>query len=275
MKVGFIGAGNMGGAIMRGAFQHGFLKPYETMVYDVSEQQLASVTAVYPIHVAESNVQLARECEFLILAVKPVFLRGVLDEIQKYVHNKKIISIAAGWSRAMLTEALGRENSAQVLRVMPNTPALVGAGYTAICEEHTFNKAALAWAKELFSTLGMVQVLPERLFDAVVAVSGSSPAYVYMFIDAMADGAVRLGMPRKMAIQAAAQAVLGSAKMVLDTGEHPDALKDNVCSPGGTTIEAVHALEKNGFRGIVMEAMDACARKNRKMSTPPDRRGKL
>lgn len=275
MKVGFIGAGNMGGAIMRGAFQHGFLKPYETMVYDVSEQQLASVTAVYPIHVAESNVQLARECEFLILAVKPVFLRGVLDEIQKYVHNKKIISIAAGWSMAMLTEALGRENSAQVLRVMPNTPALVGAGYTAICEEHTFNKAALAWAKELFSTLGMVQVLPERLFDAVVAVSGSSPAYVYMFIDAMADGAVRLGMPRKMAIQAAAQAVLGSAKMVLDTGEHPDALKDNVCSPGGTTIEAVHALEKNGFRGIVMEAMDACARKNRKMSTPLDRRGKL
>ena len=275
VKVGIIGAGNMGCAIMRGAFQHGFLKPYETMVYDVSEQQLASVTAVYPIHVAESNVQLARDCEFLILAVKPVFLRGVLDEIQKYVHNKKIISIAAGWSMAMLTEALGRENSAQVLRVMPNTPALVGAGYTAICEEHTFNKAALAWAKELFSTLGMVQVLPERLFDAVVAVSGSSPAYVYMFIDAMADGAVRLGMPRKMAIQAAAQAVLGSAKMVLDTGEHPDALKDNVCSPGGTTIEAVHALEKNGFRGIVMEAMDACARKNRKMSTPPDRRGKL
>ena len=275
MKVGFIGAGNMGGAIMRGAFQHGFLKPYETMVYDVSEQQLASVTAVYPIHVAESNVQLARECEFLILAVKPVFLRGVLDEIQKYVHNKKIISIAAGWSMAMLTVALGRESSAQVLRVMPNTPAPVGAGYTAICEEHTFNKAALAWAKELFSTLGMVQVLPERLFDAVVAVSGSSPAYVYMFIDAMADGAVRLGMPRKMAIQAAAHAVLGSAKMVLDTGEHPDALKDNVCSPGGTTIEAVHALEKNGFRGIVMEAMDACARKNRKMSTPPDRRGKL
>ena len=275
MKVGFIGAGNMGGAIMRGAFQHGFLKPYETMVYDVSEQQLASVTAVYPIHVSESNVQLARECEFLILAVKPVFLRGVLDEIQKDVHKKKIISSAAGWSMAMRTEALGRENSAQVLRVMPNTPALVGAGYTAICEEHTFNKAALAWAKELFSTLGMVQVLPERLFDAVVAVSGSSPAYVYMFIDAMADGAVRLGMPRKMAIQAAAQAVLGSAKMVLDTGEHPDALKDNVCSPGGTTIEAVHALEKNGFRGIVMEAMDACARKNRKMSTPPDRRGKL
>ena len=112
-------------------------------------------------------------------------------------------------------------------------------------------------------------------FDAVVAVSGSSPAYVYMFIEAMADGAVRLGMPRKMAIQAAAQAVLGSAKMVLSTGEHPAALKDNVCSPGGTTIEAVQALEKNGFRAAVLEAMEACARKNRKMTTPSERRGKL
>ena len=173
---------------------------------------------------------------------------------------------------AMLTDILGRENGVQTLRVMPNTPALVGAGFTAICEENTFSKASLGWAKELFATLGVVQVLPESLFDAVVAVSGSSPAYVYMFIEAMADGAVRLGMPRKMAIQAAAQAVLGSAKMVLATGEHPASLKDNVCSPGGTTIEAVQSLEKNGFRGAVLEAMDACARKNRKMTTPADRR---
>ena len=260
---------------MRGAFQGGFLKPYETMVYDVSEQQLAALTASYPVNVAESNVQVARECEFIILAIKPVYMRGVLEEIQKYSYNKKIISIAAGWSTAMLTEILGRENGIQVLRVMPNTPALVGAGFTAICEENSFSKASLGWAKELFATLGVVQVLPERLFDAVVAVSGSSPAYVYMFIEAMADGAVRLGMPRKMAIQAAAQAVLGSAKMVLSTGEHPAALKDNVCSPGGTTIEAVQALEKNGFRAAVLEAMEACARKNRKMTTPSERRGKL
>ena len=275
MKIGFIGAGNMGCAIMRGAFQGGFLKPYETMVYDVSEQQLAALTAAYPVNVAENNIQIARECEFIILAIKPIYMRGVLEEIQKYCYNKKIISIAAGWSMAMLTEILGRDNSAQVLRVMPNTPALVGAGFTALCEENSFSKASLGWAKELFSTLGVVQVLPERLFDAVVAVSGSSPAYVYMFIEAMADGAVRLGMPRKMAIQAAAQAVLGSAKMVMTTGEHPAALKDNVCSPGGTTIEAVQSLEKNGFRSAVLEAMDACARKNRKMSAPADRRGKL
>ena len=122
MKIGFIGAGNMGCAIMRGAFQGGFLKPYETMVYDVSEQQLAALTAAYPVNVAENNIQIARECEFIILAIKPIYMRGVLEEIQKYCYNKKIISIAAGWSMAMLTEILGRDNSAQVLRVMTIRP---------------------------------------------------------------------------------------------------------------------------------------------------------
>ncbi len=275
MKVGFIGAGNMGGAIMKGAFQKGFLKPYETMVYDVSEQQLAALTAAYPVQVAESNTHLAKECEWIILAVKPIYMRGVLEEIQKYTRNKKIISIAAGWSMDMLFEVLGRENSAQVLRVMPNTPALVGAGCTALCEETSFTKASLAWARDLFATLGLVLIVPERLFDAVVAVSGSSPAYVFMFIEAMADGAVKQGMPRKQAIQAAAQAVMGSAKMVLETGEHPAVLKDNVCSPGGTTIEAVEALEKGNFRGTVMQAMEACVKKNQRMTMASDRRRKL
>lgn len=263
--VGFIGAGNMGFAIMKGAFQNGFLKPYETMAYDVNEAQLASLKSCYPVNAAESNVQLAKECEWIILAIKPIFMRGVLEEIKRYIHNKKVISIAAGWTMDMLTEAIGKENGAQMLRVMPNTPALVGEGFTALCEENTLTKVSMQWAKELFSNLGMVQVLPERLFDAVVAVSGSSPAYVYMFIEAMADAAVKLGMPRKLAIQAAAQSVFGSAKMVLNTKEHPAVLKDNVCSPGGTTIEAVEALEKGGFRGIVMEAMEVCAQKNRRM----------
>lgn len=264
--VGFIGAGNMGGAIMKGAFQSGFLKPYETVVYDVSEQQLSSLKEIYPVQTASSNVELVKQCEFIILAVKPVYMRSVIDEIQKYVRNRRIISIAAGWTMNMLSEALGKENGPQILRVMPNTPALVGAGYTAFCEESNFNKQGMQWAKQLFSTLGIVQVVPERLFDAVVAVSGSSPAYVFMFIEAMADCAVKLGMTRKQAIQAAAQAVYGSAKMVLDTSEHPAVLKDNVCSPGGTTIEAVEALEEKGFRGAVMEAMTRCAEKNQRMS---------
>ena len=149
---------------------------------------------------------------------------------------------------------------------MPNTPALVGAGLTALCEETTLSQADLEWAKALFETLGMIQLVPERLIDAVIAVSGSSPAYVFMFIEAMADAAVKLGMFRPMAIESAAQAVMGAAKMVLDTHQHPAVLKDNVCSPGGTTIEAVQMLEKGGFRAAVMDAMIACAEKNQQMT---------
>ena len=151
-------------------------------------------------------------------------------------------------------------------RLGPNTPALVGAGLTALCEETTLEASSFEWAKKLFQTLGMVQVIPERLIDAVIAVSGSSPAYVFMFIDAMADAAVKLGMPRAMAIESAAQAVMGSAKMVLETKLHPAVLKDQVCSPGGTTIEAVQTLEEEGMRAAVIKAMVACAEKNQQMT---------
>lgn len=272
MKLGVIGAGHMGSTILRAAFQHNYVKSYETTIFDVNEEQVKAITGAYPMIVAESNIQLAKECECILLAVKPQYIRGVLDEIQKYIRNKRIISIAAGWSMDMLLDVLGKDCSVQVLRVMPNTPALVGEGFTALCEETTFNKLALNWAKGLFGCLGTVQVIPERLFDAVVAVSGSSPAYIYMVIEAMADAAVELGMPRSIAIQAAAQSVLGSAKMVLETGEHPAKLKDDVCSPGGTTIEAVHVLEKAGLRGAVMDAMSACAQKNRKIAAAYERR---
>lgn len=266
MKVGFIGAGNMGGAIMKGAFQKGVLKPYETMVYDISPKAISDLTEVYPVGVADSNIQIAKDCECIVLAIKPQYMQSVLDEIQKYIRNKKVISIAAGWSMDMLSDALGKENGPQIMRVMPNTPALVGEGYTAIAEKTTFTKPMQAWAKELLSSLGEVQVISERLFDAVIAVTGSSPAYVFMLIEAMADGGVKLGMPRQMAIHAAAQAVYGSAKMVLETNQHPAVLKDNVCSPAGSTIDAVEALEQGGFRGTVLNAMNKCAQKSRKMT---------
>ncbi|MDD3334216.1 MAG: pyrroline-5-carboxylate reductase [Eubacteriales bacterium] len=274
MKVGVIGAGNMGGTIMRAAFQAGVLKPYETTVFDTNEEQLHKLSEAYPVIIAENNMMLAKECDCILLAVKPNYVRGVLEEIGRYARNKRLISIAAGWSMDMLTDAFGKESCPQILRVMPNTPALVGAGFTALCEETTFNKIGLLWAKELFSCLGMVQMVPERLFDAVVAVSGSSPAYIYILIEAMADGAVKLGMPRALAQQAASQAVLGSAKMVLESGDHPGKLKDDVCSPGGTTIDAVAVIEKSGFRGIIMEAMEVCAQKNKKLAAAYDRRDK-
>lgn len=264
MKVGFIGAGNMGGAILKGALKNGFLSCKDVMVFDVNQQLLADWKQTFQVQPAQSNMHLAQMCDWIVLAVKPVFLSAVLQEIKPYLKDQKVVSIAAGWSVEMLKNACGEE--VQLLRVMPNTPALVGAGFTALCEETNLDAPSLDWARRLFETLGVVQLVPERLMDAVIAVSGSSPAYVFMFIEAMADAAVKLGMPRAMAIEAAAQAVMGSARMVLETKQHPAVLKDQVCSPGGTTIEAVQMLEEKGMRSAVMSAMCACAEKNQRMT---------
>ena len=148
---------------------------------------------------------------------------------------------------------------------MPNTPALVGEGMTAICDDTTFSQEDFDYARGIFDAVGKTKVLPERLFDGVIAISGSSPAYVYMMIEAMADAGVREGIPRTQAYEMAAQSVLGSALMVLSSGTHPAALKDAVCSPGGTTIEAVEELERKGFRAAIMDAMKACAEVNRNL----------
>jgi len=273
MKMGFIGAGNMGGAILKGILEHHFLNANDIMVYDINQQLCNTLKERYGITTAVSASELTQSCEWIILAVKPVFLKDVFQEIKRFLSGKKLISIAAGWSTEMLfLETDGAD--VQIARVMPNTPALVGAGMTALCEDTNLEKSDFDWVKELFETLGEVEIFPERLFDAVIAVSGSSPAYVFMFIEAMADAAVKLGMPRKTALHAAAQSVLGSAKMVLDTQEHPAVLKDQVCSPGGTTIEAVQVLEMNGLRSAVMQAMVACADKNQKIMEQQKGKGK-
>ena len=273
MKFGVIGMGNMGSTILKAAIQNDYIKAYETNIYDINPEQCKKFSNVYPVTVMENNLQMIKESDFILLAVKPQYMKGLLQEIQRHVRNKRLISIAAGWTMEMLRDGLlVHDSGTQLLRVMPNTPALVGEGYTAFCEETTFNAASLKWAKGLFSCLGMVQSFPESLFDAVVATTSSSPAYVYMFIEAMADAAVADGMPRAQAYKFAAQSVLGSAKMVLCSEEHPAQLKDNVCSPAGTTIEAVAVLEKSGFRGIVMNAMDACAQRNRKFAQAYERR---
>jgi len=170
-----------------------------------------------------------------------------------------IVTIAAGITLESMNNALG--DAAKVIRTMPNTPALVGQGMSAICANKNITKEELKDVVKIFESFGKVEILEENLIDIVPAVSGSSPAYVYMFIEALGDGAVLQGMPREMAYRMAAQAVLGAAKMVLDTGEHPGKLKDNVCSPGGTTIKAVYTLEKNNFRAAVISAMESCSGK--------------
>lgn len=267
MRFGLIGAGNMGGTILKAAIQKDFIDATDAVAFDVVAAQTDKLVAEYPgVTIAKSNQELAQMCDCILLGVKPVFMEGVLKEIAPYVNGKAIISIAAGWSMEMLNAALGKDHNAMVLRVMPNTPALVGEGYTALCEETTLSKEWLEWAQKLFDCLGESALVPERLFDAVIAVTGSSPAYIYTLIDAMALGGVQQGMPRAMAQRAAAQAVLGAAKMVLETGEHPCKLRDDVCSPAGTTIAAVDVLKNTGFESSVMAAMAAAADRNREMT---------
>ena len=180
------------------------------------------------------------------------------------VNEKKIIiSIAPGKTLAWLEEQFGKK--VKLVRCMPNTPALVGEGMTGVCCNEEVSDAEMQDVLKILESCGKAEMLPERLIDVVVSVSGSSPAYVFMFIEAMADAAVAQGMPRKQAYQFAAQAVLGSAKLVLETGMHPGELKDMVCSPAGSTIEGVRILEKNGFRGAVFEALKGAADKGKKM----------
>ena len=265
MKLGFIGAGNMGTAILKGVLESGFLKPEEIAVFDVNQEQSIRFAGGKPVRIAETEEALVEGCERILLAVKPIYMNDVLQKARPLAKEKEFISIAAGWTFAMMTGVLDEQSGAQVLRVMPNTPAMVGEGFTAICEQTTLSHESLEWAKALFATLGEVAVLPESQFDAIVALTGSSPAYVFMFIEAMADAAVAGGMPRSQAYTFAAQAVLGSAKMVLETGKHPGELKDMVCSPAGTTIQAVRVLEEKGMRSSVFEAMMKCLDISRKM----------
>lgn len=265
-RLGMIGAGNMGSAILRGIVDAGYVKDSQITVFDVNRKKLREISEDIPgVILAADCRDLAENSDMIILAVKPIYVQEVIDEIRPCLHHKAVLSIAAGWTVSMLEKAL-RDSGASWLRVMPNTPALVGEGMTAICDDTTFSQEDFDFAKGIFDAVGKTRVLPERLFDGVVAISGSSPAYVYMMIEAMADAGVREGLPRTYAYEMAAQSVLGSALMVLSSGTHPAALKDAVCSPGGTTIEAVSALEKNGFRNAIIEAMRACAEKSRNMS---------
>lgn len=258
MKLGFIGTGNMAGAIMGGIIRKKVFLPEEIIGSDIMEAGRERVRAEYGIHVTDDNCRAARESEVLILSVKPQFYAQTIAQIRDCIREDQlIITIAPGKTLKWLEEQFGKP--VKIVRTMPNTPALVGEGMTAMCPNEYVTAEETKYARKILESFGKVEVVPEHLIDAVVAVSGSSPAYVFMMIEAMADAAVAEGMPRAQAYEFAAQAVYGSAKMVLETGRHPGDLKDMVCSPAGTTIEAVRVLEKEGFRSSLMEAMKACA----------------
>lgn len=260
MKVGFIGCGNMAGAMLKGIIQNQIVSAKEIIGSDLSETMRNKVKEDLGIEVTADNQQVAREAEILFLAVKPQFYEEVIQEIKDVVtQSQLIVTIAPGKTLQWLGEQFGKK--VKIVRTMPNTPALVGEGITAACYNEQVSAEELEAVVKILEGFGKCEVISEHLMDVVVSVSGSSPAYVFMFIEAMADAAVADGMPRNQAYQFAAQAVLGSAKMVLETGKHPGELKDMVCSPGGTTIEAVRVLEEKGMRSAVIEAMKACTKK--------------
>ena len=254
-KIGFIGMGNMGHAILKGALKE---YPAEEMIFCAKTSETKTkVHAETGVEYTDNNAECANRCKYLVLAVKPQFYESVITEIKdKVTEDKIIITIAPGKTLAWLEEKFGKK--VKIVRTMPNTPAMVMEGMTAASPNSYLSEEEVKYACHILESFGKVEVIPERLMDAVVGVSGSSPAYVFILIEAMADAAVSDGMPRAQAYKFAAQAVMGSAKMVLETGKHPGELKDMVCSPAGTTIEAVRVLEGTGFRSSVIEAMKAC-----------------
>ena len=260
MKLGFIGCGNMAGAIIGGILKNHICKAEEILGSAPTEAGRKKAEEAYGIRMTGDNKLVVVESEIIFLAVKPQYYESVLNEIKENADESKIfVSIAPGKTLEWMELILGKHT--KIVRTMPNTPALVGEGMTAVCVNSCVTEQDMEKVTRILSACGQVEVVSEKLMDVVVGVSGSSPAYVFMFIEAMADAAVADGMPRVQAYRFAAQSVLGSAKMVLDTGKHPGELKDMVCSPGGTTIQAVRVLEEKGLRSAVFEATDTCIKK--------------
>jgi pyrroline-5-carboxylate reductase len=260
-KIGFIGCGNMASAMIGGILSAGVLKPEDIVASNHTTPKLERVKERFGIETTTDNRVVAAESEILVLAVKPQYYAGVIEEISDDVPDASVVvTLAPGKTLEKLRDLFGRD--LKLIRTMPNTPALVGEGMTALCPGSLVTEQELAEVSRIFGSFGKTEVVAESMMDAVVAVSGSSPAYVFMLLEAMADAAVMGGLPRAKAYEFAAQSVLGSAKMMLETGKHPGELKDMVCSPAGTTIEAVAALERTGFRGDVIEAMRACMEKS-------------
>ena len=256
-KIGFIGCGNMGTAMLKGILASGKRKAEDIMISCRTKETLEEKKAAYGVNITTDNREVAEFADLLFLAVKPQFYEGVIAQIQDAVTVQKlVVSIAPGKTLSWFEQQFGR--LVKIIRTMPNTPAMVGTGMMGMCAGSMVTEEELQQVRDVCSGFSETEVVPEHLMDVVTAVSGSSPAYVFLFIEAMADAAVAGGMPRAQAYKFAAQAVMGSAKMVLETGMHPGELKDMVCSPAGTTIQAVRVLEEKGMRSSVFEAMMKC-----------------
>ncbi len=264
-KIGFIGTGNMGSAMIGGIVGAGVIKGENVFIFDPNASKVKELKKDYGVSVSATAKELTKACDWVVVAVKPNIYPLVLSDIKADLDaSKVVVSIAAGVTIKQMEDIIGADKN--IIRTMPNTPALVGEGITAICPNDIVADKEVEDLMTVFGGFGKAEKVKESLIHAVIGVSGSAPAYVFMFIEAMADAAVQGGMPRGKAYTFAAQTVMGAAKMVTETGMHPGALKDMVCSPGGTTIEAVRNLERTGFRSAVIESMVACMDKSKKMS---------
>ena len=262
-KFGFIGMGNMGYAMLKGLLS--VYTPSDIIFTCPDLEKCKRISQETGVRYAESNAECANNAQYVVLAVKPQVYNVVLKNINNVIREDSVvISIAPGISIDNIKSQLGI--NARVVRAMPNTPALVGEGMTGVAyDKENFSFEEREVIDSFFNSFGKVVYVSENQMNAIVCASGSSPAYVYMFIEALADSAVKYGIKREDAYKLVAQTVLGSAKMVLETGEHPGVLRDKVCSPGGTTIAGVSALEEWGFRNAVIKAEDASYEKGKKM----------
>lgn len=264
-NIGFIGCGNMAEAMI-GSIVKSNLVPAENIT--ATKRKVSAkerLAEKYGINIISNNKQAARQSDFLILAVKPHIYETVLEEIRDDIKKDAVvIGIAAGISSDYLKNKLNE--GTKYIKIMPNTPAMVGEGMTAVVINDSLEEHDIDELLKILNSFGRTEMIEERLMDGFTGLCGSSPAYIYMLIEAMADAGVLEGIPRAQSYTMAAQSVLGAAKMVLETGLHPGQLKDNVCSPGGTTIEAVISLEESGFRSSMMNAIKVCSDKSRKMS---------
>ncbi len=259
-RIGFIGAGNMAQTIINGLIRNYTGINEKIYISNRTRAKGESLRNKFNVNLCESNIELVKNCDIIFLCVKPDIYSFVLDEIKEYVNEHQLlISVIVG----ITLEDMGSHflQPKKIIRTMPNVAVTVGEGMTAVTPNDRVEEEELNLAITLLSSIGKVDVIKESLMDVATSISGCSPAFVAMFVEALADGGVLQGMPRDKAYQYAAQTLIGTAKMILENEIHPGKLKDTVTSPGGVTIEGVSVLEKRGFRGIVIEAMEACGRK--------------
>ncbi len=267
-KVGFVGSGNMGEALIRGLVAANVVPAEAIWASDVRIERLKELDRQYGIQLAPNNVELVRQADVVVLAVKPQIIAPVLREIAPVMTKRKLmISLAAGVSTARIRAVLGRD--VRLIRVMPNTPALVLEGVTALARAEGLEPDDLDVCGEIFSAVGRVVILEEELLDAVTGLSGSGPAYVALVIESLADGGVKMGLDRLTAMTLATQTVLGAAKLLLETGMHPGALKDMVSSPGGTSITGIAALEEGGVRTTFIKAVERATLRSKELGQGP------